>query len=75
MFSRARDASKVALVRLVDGLATVHGGLLDVQWTTPHLVNLGAIEYDRDDYLRLLEVAIAQPGPACFEPGRPTRQT
>ena len=41
MFHRARDASKVALVHLVDRLRDGGGRLLDVQWTTPHLVIAG----------------------------------
>ena len=41
MFHRATDASKVALVHLVETLGPDSGGLLDVQWTTDHLVTLG----------------------------------
>lgn len=59
-----RDASKVALVRLIqvldDGL---EGRLLDVQWVTNHLASLGAVEVDRPDYLRLLEDALDLPAP------------
>jgi leucyl/phenylalanyl-tRNA--protein transferase len=58
MFSAARDASKVALVALVDLLNASGTLLLDVQWTTPHLLSLGAIDVPRDEYLRLLEAAI-----------------
>jgi leucyl/phenylalanyl-tRNA--protein transferase len=58
MFHRARDASKVALVALVDLLHKGGGTLLDVQWTTPHLVSLGAIDVTRDEYLRLLDAAL-----------------
>jgi leucyl/phenylalanyl-tRNA---protein transferase len=60
MFSAARDASKVALVRLVDLLRAAEATLLDVQWTTPHLVSLGAIDVPRDQYLQLLESAISE---------------
>jgi leucyl/phenylalanyl-tRNA--protein transferase len=58
MFSAARDASKVALVHLVEGL--IRGGfvLLDTQFLTPHLAHLGAVEIPRADYLLLLEDAI-----------------
>ena len=58
MFHRARDASKVALVHLVEGL--IRGGfvLLDTQFLTPHLAHLGAVEIPRADYLLLLEDAI-----------------
>ncbi len=55
MFSVARDASKVALVALVDELRTHGVTLLDVQWTTPHLMTLGAIDIPRDRYLNQLD--------------------
>ena len=57
MFHRATDASKVALVHLVDWLNATGGELLDVQWTTPHLVSLGAIDIARDEYLERLAAA------------------
>ena len=59
MFSSARDASKVALVALVDELRKVGVTLLDVQWTTPHLISLGAVDLPRDQYLRRLEAAVS----------------
>src|SRR3954470_18237831 len=64
MFHRERDASKVALVALVDLLRA--GGdrerrLFDVQWLTPHLASLGAVEVPRDDYLARLEDALPLP--------------
>jgi leucyl/phenylalanyl-tRNA---protein transferase len=52
MFHRETDASKVALVGLVERLDP--GGLLDVQWLTPHLASLGAVEVPRAEYLRRL---------------------
>ena len=60
MFHDERDASKVALVALVD-LLRAGGGprLLDVQWRTDHLASLGAIEIPRGEYLRRLDVALA----------------
>ena len=58
MFHRATDASKVALVHLVDWLATTGAELLDVQWTTPHLESLGAIDISRDEYLTRLASAV-----------------
>ena len=59
-----RDASKVALLRLVEFLDDgVEGRLLDVQWVTPHLASLGAVEVDRVDYLRLLGEALELPTP------------
>jgi leucyl/phenylalanyl-tRNA---protein transferase len=58
MFSRARDASKVALVYLVARL--IYGGftLLDTQFVTGHLARFGAIEVSRDEFQRLLESAL-----------------
>ena len=64
MFHRERDASKVALMWLVELLRA--GGverLLDVQWCTPHLASLGAVEISRDAYLVRLERALALPPP------------
>jgi leucyl/phenylalanyl-tRNA--protein transferase len=58
MFHRVTDASKVALVALVDRL-TRHGfRLLDVQWTTPHLEQFGAVGISRREYLRRLRQAL-----------------
>jgi leucyl/phenylalanyl-tRNA--protein transferase len=58
MFSHARDASKVALVALVDILRERGATLLDVQWTTDHLRSLGAIDIPRSTYLALLAEAV-----------------
>jgi leucyl/phenylalanyl-tRNA--protein transferase len=58
MFSTATDASKVALVALVDRVRAAGVTLLDVQWATPHLVSLGAVEVSRDDYLERLGAVI-----------------
>jgi len=55
MFHRETDASKVALVALVERLRARGYTLLDTQWVTPHLEQFGAIEIPRDDYLKLLE--------------------
>ena len=64
MFHRERDASKVALMSLVELLSDgVEGRLLDVQWQTPHLASLGVIEVSRDRYLRLLRQALPLPLP------------
>jgi leucyl/phenylalanyl-tRNA--protein transferase len=57
MFHRATDASKVALVHLVDWLRATDASLLDIQWTTPHLVSLGAVDIPRAEYLRRLAAA------------------
>jgi leucyl/phenylalanyl-tRNA--protein transferase len=75
MFHRATDASKVALVHLVDLLAAGDGGpeaaaragrLLDVQWRTDHLASLGAVEVSRRRYGELLERALRLPLPSAF---------
>jgi leucyl/phenylalanyl-tRNA--protein transferase len=63
MFHHARDASKVALMALVDVLRDGGNRLLDVQWLTPHLESLGAREIDRSAYLKRLENALVQPLP------------
>jgi leucyl/phenylalanyl-tRNA--protein transferase len=58
MFHRASDASKVALVHLVDWLCRTDATLLDVQWLTPHLASLGAVEVPRSEYLQRLAEAV-----------------
>jgi leucyl/phenylalanyl-tRNA--protein transferase len=58
MFHSATDASKVALVALVERLRAGGFLLLDTQWTTPHLEQFGATEIPRDDYLKLLAAAL-----------------
>lgn len=65
MFHRVRDASKAALVVLVDRLRSGAGDpqerLLDVQWRTDHLASLGVIEIPRLAYLTRLETALRLP--------------
>ncbi len=68
MFSHRPDASKVALVHLVDRLRAGGSVLLDVQWTTDHLVSLGAIDVPRPDYLARLAAAIDLPQTTAFLP-------
>ncbi|MEO8256157.1 MAG: leucyl/phenylalanyl-tRNA--protein transferase [Acidobacteriota bacterium] len=63
MFHIGRDASKVALMALVELMRESAMILLDVQWSTDHLASLGAIEIGRDDYLARLAAAVA-PEPA-----------
>lgn len=63
MFHRRRDASKAALARLVEILSEAPEPLLDVQWQTPHLRSLGAVEIPRSEYLRRLAGAVEAPGP------------
>jgi leucyl/phenylalanyl-tRNA--protein transferase len=64
MFHRRTDASKVALVTLVELLREAGATLLDVQWVTPHLASLGAVGIPRRRYLDLLADAVARPLPA-----------
>ena len=75
MFHRATDASKVALLHLVELLSADAGGpdaaaregrLLDVQWCTDHLASLGAIEVSRARYAELLERALPLPLPSAL---------
>lgn len=61
MFSRERDASKVALVHLVAGLRKGGFMLLDTQYTTPHLASLGGIGIPADTYDALLDKALSVP--------------
>jgi leucyl/phenylalanyl-tRNA---protein transferase len=58
MFHRATDASKVALVALVERLRAHGFVLLDTQWTTPHLQQFGTYEIPRPEYLWQLEHAL-----------------
>ncbi len=58
MFSEMRDASKIALVFLVDRMNARGFGLLDTQFVTPHLARFGAKEIAREDYLRRLKKAL-----------------
>lgn len=66
MFHTQVDASKVALVHLVEMLRDGGSSLLDVQWTTDHLVSLGAVDVPRHHYLDRLADAVARPLPAAF---------
>ena len=61
MFHRVTDASKVALVHLIDLLRRCQDAVLDVQWLTGHLAALGAIEIARSSYLDRLAIALADP--------------
>ena len=65
MFFRERDASKVALVGLVERLRDEHADrrLVDVQWVTPHLAGLGVVEVDRTHYLSRLPALVTVPPP------------
>jgi leucyl/phenylalanyl-tRNA--protein transferase len=70
MFHTARDASKVALLGLVDLLRDGEPDrLLDVQWSTPPLASLGVVEVPRSAYLtRLLPAALEVPEPRWVLP-------
>ncbi len=58
MFHRATDASKVALVHLVEHLRRRNFALLDVQYATPHLEQFGVVEIPADQYERMLAEAV-----------------
>jgi leucyl/phenylalanyl-tRNA---protein transferase len=68
MFHRDADASKVALLGLVELLSDEHADrrLVDVQWETPHLASLGVVEIDRADYLARLSAAVRLPAPSAW---------
>lgn len=75
MFSRRRDASKVALAWLVHRLRAGGFTLFDTQFLTPHLASLGAVEIGRAEYHRRLADALSRPA-AWDPPGyAPDRQT
>ena len=59
MFSRSRDASKVALARLVEEARASGIGLIDCQMPTPHLASLGAETLPRDEFLERLRALLA----------------
>jgi len=59
MFHRVTDASKAALVALVERLREQRYALLDTQWVTEHLLQFGAIEVPRRRYLQMLDRALA----------------
>ena len=68
MFHRRTDASKAALVGLVELLRAggAAGRVLDVQWMTPHLASLGAVEVARADYVAMVAAAVDLPPPPDF---------
>jgi leucyl/phenylalanyl-tRNA--protein transferase len=63
MFSLRTDASKVALVHLVEILRSSGYTLLDAQFATDHLRRFGACELPREEYLKILEAALARDVP------------
>lgn len=58
MFSRRKDASKIALLWLVDHLKTCGFTLFDTQFLTPHLATLGGVEIPRAEYRARLAEAL-----------------
>lgn len=70
MFSRATDASKVALAWLVAAMRKGEMSLLDCQFITPHLASLGAVEIPQSEYMRRLTDAISD---SPFAPPRVPR--
>ncbi|MFP6881978.1 MAG: leucyl/phenylalanyl-tRNA--protein transferase [Roseibacillus sp.] len=58
MFTRKADASKVALVHLVEWLREDGYTMLDTQWMTDHLRQFGGEEISRDEYFTLLDEAL-----------------
>jgi leucyl/phenylalanyl-tRNA--protein transferase len=58
MFHRVTDASKIALIALVERMRVRGYRLLDTQWVTDHLVQFGAIEIPRRRYLQMLEESL-----------------
>jgi leucyl/phenylalanyl-tRNA--protein transferase len=66
MFHRERDASKVALMGLVEILSDGEERLLDVQWRTDHLATLGVVEIPRSTYLEKMRAALGVPLPPAF---------
>jgi len=63
MFHRVTDAGKAALAALIELLLDGDATLLDVQWTTPRLSSLGAVDVPRAKYLELLADAVTRRGP------------
>jgi leucyl/phenylalanyl-tRNA--protein transferase len=61
MFHRKTDASKFALLSLVEHLRAKRFALLDTQWLTTHLARFGAVEIARNQYLNLLTHAVDLP--------------
>ncbi|MEN9835775.1 MAG: leucyl/phenylalanyl-tRNA--protein transferase [Pseudomonadota bacterium] len=65
-FHRVTDASKMAIVKLVERMKICGMELLEVQFLTEHLKTLGTIEVPRRDYMQLLSHALSSP--AKFTP-------
>jgi leucyl/phenylalanyl-tRNA--protein transferase len=74
MFHIERDASKVALMALVDLMRSSGMTLLDVQWCHEHLASLGAIEISRSEYLERLAAALRTPSSERKKPAASARR-
>ncbi len=70
MFARETDASKIALVFLVERMRERKFLLLDTQFINPHMERMGACEIPREEYLALLENALSSPA-TFLDPARP----
>ena len=70
MFYRVSNASKVALVHLVETLKASGYVLMDIQMVTPTTEAFGAVEITRKEYLRRLVEAVDLPVKFCFAPGK-----
>ena len=70
MFSRRRDASKVALAWLIARLKAGNFTLLDCQFMTDHLASLGAVTVSRETYVALLSAALGAPVRGAVVVGR-----
>jgi leucyl/phenylalanyl-tRNA--protein transferase len=68
MFSRKTDASKIALVNLVEELTSRGFTLLDTQWITPHLKQFGAEEIPREEYHVRLNAALGDVSGGILRP-------
>lgn len=66
MFSRASNASKAALVHLVELLKKAGYALLDTQFTNDHLQQFGVIEIPREEYMERLEIALQKIPLSCW---------
>jgi leucyl/phenylalanyl-tRNA--protein transferase len=73
MFHVGRDASKVALMALVDLMRTSGMSLLDVQWCTEHLASLGAMAIPRQEYLARVVAAAAHREEVQVQPSNARR--
>jgi leucyl/phenylalanyl-tRNA--protein transferase len=65
-FHRVTDASKAAVVALVEGTRDGEPRLIDVQWSTPHLVSLGVTEVRRSAYVEQLPALLESPPSVLF---------